>query len=94
MTVEDPHGQNIWIRKDGATRRSAPSGVETVDCSIDPEGDFDLVDFDEEQPLAHTGQGDGLVHERPDDHKVRAEELFVPLEVQEEVTRNLPRGWI
>eukprot|EP00975_Prorocentrum_lima_P025685 5401630-Prorocentrum_lima.AAC.1 len=61
MTVDDPDGQNIWISKDGATRRSAPFAVETVDCSTDPEEDFDLVDLDEEQPLmAHTGQIDGI----------------------------------
>eukprot|EP00975_Prorocentrum_lima_P034553 7262765-Prorocentrum_lima.AAC.1 len=31
MTVEDPDGQNIWIRKDGATRRSAPFAIETLE---------------------------------------------------------------
>eukprot|EP00975_Prorocentrum_lima_P019552 4115923-Prorocentrum_lima.AAC.1 len=44
--------------------------------------------------MAHTGQVDGLEDERPDDHKVRTEELFVPLEVQEEVKENLSQGWI
>eukprot|EP00975_Prorocentrum_lima_P018520 3898496-Prorocentrum_lima.AAC.1 len=75
MAVEDPDGQNIWIRMDGATRRSAPFAIETVDCSHDQEEDFDLVDLDEEQPLmAHTGQVDGLAEDEHD----------VPLEVQEE----------
>eukprot|EP00975_Prorocentrum_lima_P037651 7919815-Prorocentrum_lima.AAC.1 len=68
MTVEDPDGQNIWLRKEGATRRSAPFAVETVDCSIDPEEDFDLVDLDEEQPLmAHTGQVDSITEVEPDE---------------------------
>eukprot|EP00975_Prorocentrum_lima_P056445 11835244-Prorocentrum_lima.AAC.1 len=61
MTVEDPDGQNIWNRKDGATRRSAPFTIEAIECSNEREEDFDLVDLDEEQPLmAHTGQLDGL----------------------------------
>eukprot|EP00975_Prorocentrum_lima_P036180 7610892-Prorocentrum_lima.AAC.1 len=68
MTVKDPDGQNIWIRKDGATRRSALFAVETVDCAIDPEEDFDLVDLDEEQPLmAHTGQVDSITELEPDE---------------------------
>eukprot|EP00975_Prorocentrum_lima_P034037 7152762-Prorocentrum_lima.AAC.1 len=29
MAVEDPDGQNIWIRQDGATRGSAPFAIET-----------------------------------------------------------------
>eukprot|EP00975_Prorocentrum_lima_P067910 12917694-Prorocentrum_lima.AAC.1 len=70
MTVEEPYGQNIWIRKDGATRRSAPFAVKTVDCSNGQEEDFDLVDNDEEQPLmAHTGQVDGLEDGEPEDLK-------------------------
>eukprot|EP00975_Prorocentrum_lima_P032117 6743934-Prorocentrum_lima.AAC.1 len=57
MTLEDPGGQNIWIRKDGATRRSAPFAIATAVGSNDQEGYFDLVDVDEEQPLmTHTGQ--------------------------------------
>eukprot|EP00975_Prorocentrum_lima_P049480 10351564-Prorocentrum_lima.AAC.1 len=51
----------MWIRKDAATRRSAPFAIETIDWSHEQEEDFDLVDLDEEQPLmAHTGQLDGL----------------------------------
>eukprot|EP00975_Prorocentrum_lima_P008221 1756508-Prorocentrum_lima.AAC.1 len=61
MTVEDPDGQNICTRTDGASRRPAPFAIETIECSNEPEEDFDLVDLDEEQPLmAHTGQLDRL----------------------------------
>eukprot|EP00975_Prorocentrum_lima_P025433 5343265-Prorocentrum_lima.AAC.1 len=61
MTVEDPDGQNICIRKDGATRRSALFAIETIDWSNEQEESFELVDLDEEQPLmAHIGQLDGL----------------------------------
>eukprot|EP00975_Prorocentrum_lima_P060277 12642567-Prorocentrum_lima.AAC.1 len=60
----DDSGGSRWsehIRTDGATRRSAPFAIATVDCSNDQEDDFDLVDVDEEQPpMAHTGQVDGL----------------------------------
>eukprot|EP00975_Prorocentrum_lima_P007665 1642659-Prorocentrum_lima.AAC.1 len=52
----------MWIRRDGATRRPAPFAVKTVDCSIDPEEDF------EEQPLmAHTGQVDSITQVKPDE---------------------------
>eukprot|EP00975_Prorocentrum_lima_P052374 10976687-Prorocentrum_lima.AAC.1 len=55
LTAEDPYGQNTWIRKDGATRRSAPLAIETKGWSPEEEEDFDLADLDEEQPLlAHT----------------------------------------
>eukprot|EP00975_Prorocentrum_lima_P062643 12886726-Prorocentrum_lima.AAC.1 len=53
----------MWIRKAGATRRSAPFPIETIDWSHEQEEDFDLVDLDEEQPLmAHSGQLDGVPH--------------------------------
>eukprot|EP00975_Prorocentrum_lima_P047438 9917129-Prorocentrum_lima.AAC.1 len=53
----------MWIRKDGATRWSAPFAIETTDWSSEQD-DFDLVDVDDEQPLmAHAGQMNGLPHE-------------------------------
>eukprot|EP00975_Prorocentrum_lima_P048376 10115387-Prorocentrum_lima.AAC.1 len=68
MTVEDPDGQNIWIWKDGATRRSAAFAIGTIERSNEHDEDFDLVDLDEEQPLmAHIGQLDGLAPSEPEE---------------------------
>eukprot|EP00975_Prorocentrum_lima_P033849 7108043-Prorocentrum_lima.AAC.1 len=60
----------MWIRKDGATRRSAPFASETKDWSHEQEGDADLVDLDEEQPfMAHTDQVDGLPLDVPEEEE-------------------------
>eukprot|EP00975_Prorocentrum_lima_P034311 7210601-Prorocentrum_lima.AAC.1 len=58
----------MCIRKDGATRRSAPFAVETTDWSHAQEGYFDLIDLDGEQPImGHTGQLDGLAQHDPEE---------------------------
>eukprot|EP00975_Prorocentrum_lima_P046821 9788682-Prorocentrum_lima.AAC.1 len=51
----------MLIRRDGATRRSAPFAIEIRGLPHEPEEDLDLVDLDEEQPLmAYTGEAYGL----------------------------------
>eukprot|EP00975_Prorocentrum_lima_P040521 8508079-Prorocentrum_lima.AAC.1 len=42
LTAEYPDVRNMWIRKDGATGRSAPFGIEANDWSHEQEEDFDL----------------------------------------------------
>eukprot|EP00975_Prorocentrum_lima_P052597 11021610-Prorocentrum_lima.AAC.1 len=42
LTVEDPDGQTMWIRKHGATRGSAPFVIDIRDWSHEQEEDFDL----------------------------------------------------
>eukprot|EP00975_Prorocentrum_lima_P047837 10005577-Prorocentrum_lima.AAC.1 len=63
----------MWIRKDGATRRSAPFAIETIDWPNEQEEDSELVDLEEEPRLMeHTGQLDGLA---PTEHEEQHPEL-------------------
>ena len=46
MTIQDPNGEHLWLRKDGVTRKSPPYMVSTMDWPKEPD-DFDLVDIEE-----------------------------------------------
>ncbi len=51
LTIQDPDGELIWMRKDGVTRRTAPFVVHTTDWTTES-GEYDLVDVEDQVPLS------------------------------------------